>query len=164
RRVGAHQGEAPVGVLRSAGPDLLPVDQEVVALVLGARLQAGEVRTRTRLGVALAPAGLAAADRRDVPLLLLFRAELQQRRAQHPHAHRPADRIPPARLADFLSQHARLLRTQPAAAVFLGPRRRAPAAAAQLRLPGLDLLALGVRLARLWRPPAQRLREGPVQP
>ena len=35
-RVGAHQAEAPVGVLGAGGPDLLAVDLPVVALVLAA--------------------------------------------------------------------------------------------------------------------------------
>ena len=46
RGVGAHQAEAPVGPLRAAGPDLLAVDQEVVALVLGLGLQARRGRSR----------------------------------------------------------------------------------------------------------------------
>ena len=65
-RVGAHQAEAPVGVLRAGGPDLLAVDQPVVALVLALGLQAGEVGAGAGLGVALAPAQLAADDRRQV--------------------------------------------------------------------------------------------------
>src|SRR5579859_525144 len=35
--------EAPVGQMRARGPDLLTVDQPVVTLVLGARLQARQV-------------------------------------------------------------------------------------------------------------------------
>ena len=60
RRVGAHQAEAPVGLVGVAGPDLLAVDQPVVALVLAAGLQAGEVGAGAGLGIALAPADLAA--------------------------------------------------------------------------------------------------------
>ena len=46
--IGAHQQENQVGKLRVRGPDLLPVDDEVVALFDRAGLQRGEVRTRAR--------------------------------------------------------------------------------------------------------------------
>ena len=61
RGVGAHQAKDPVGVVGIARPDLLAVDDVIVAVALGAGLQGGEVRSGVRLGVALAPADLAAA-------------------------------------------------------------------------------------------------------
>ena len=76
RRVGAHQAEAPVGEMRAARPDLLAVDQVVVALVLGLGLQAARSDAGARLGEALAPAQLALDDRRDVPLLLRPRCRI----------------------------------------------------------------------------------------
>jgi len=52
---------------------LLPsVNLPMIAHVDALGLQAGEVRPRARLGVALAPAQLALHDRRDVPLLLFL--------------------------------------------------------------------------------------------
>ena len=67
-RVGAHQAEAPVGLVGVGGPDLLAVDQPVVALVLAAGGEAGEVGAGARLRIALAPADLALDDlRADVP-------------------------------------------------------------------------------------------------
>ena len=61
-RIGAHQAEDPVGLVGIAGPDLLAVDQPVIALVLALGLQAGEVGAGAGLGIALAPADLAAGD------------------------------------------------------------------------------------------------------
>ena len=60
-RVGAHQAEDPVGLVGVGGPDLLAVDQVMVALVLRLGLQTGEVGPGAGFGVALAPAGLARA-------------------------------------------------------------------------------------------------------
>ena len=67
--VGAHQAEAPVGLVGVGGPDLLAVDQPVVALVLALGLQAGEVGAGAGLGIALAPADLAVHDLRQDALL-----------------------------------------------------------------------------------------------
>ena len=52
--VGAHQAEAPVGVLGAGGPDLLAVDDPVVAGVLALGLQGGEVGARAGFGIASA--------------------------------------------------------------------------------------------------------------
>jgi len=85
RRVGlgAHEHEHHVGVMGRAGPDLLAVDEEVVALLAGAGLQRGEVGAGARLGIALAPDHLAADGRRDIGPLLLLAAGLEQGRHQH---------------------------------------------------------------------------------
>ena len=53
--VGAHQEETPVGEMRARGPDLLPVDDEMVALVDGAGAQTGEIGAGARPGIALTP-------------------------------------------------------------------------------------------------------------
>src|SRR5690606_21953733 len=53
--VGAHQAEDPVAVVAQGRPDLLAVDDVVVAAALGARLERGEVRAGTGLGIALYP-------------------------------------------------------------------------------------------------------------
>jgi hypothetical protein len=117
--VGAHQAEAHVGPLAAGGPDLLAVDQEVVALVLGLGLQRGEVGAGARLGEALAPAHFLPGDGADVLLLLLLVAVLEQGRAEHHRAH-AADRVPGADAVHLLLQHARLGRREAAAAVGLG--------------------------------------------
>ena len=126
RAVGTHKAEDPVRLVGIRGPDLLAVDQVMITLVFAARLQAGEVRSRARLRIPLAPAGLALQDVGDEAQLLFVITELEQRRAEHPEAEREERR---ARLdaAHFLFQHARLRAAQAAAAILLGPFRRGPA-------------------------------------
>src|SRR3990172_4493666 len=53
--VGPRQEDSPVGDRSARGPDLLAVDEKMVALVLRARPEAREVRARVGLGVELAP-------------------------------------------------------------------------------------------------------------
>ena len=45
RRIGAHQAEDHVGVLRQRGPGLLTVDNVMIALALRTRLQRCEIGT-----------------------------------------------------------------------------------------------------------------------
>ena len=77
RRVGAHQAEDPVGVVRVGGPDLLAVDDVLVAIPLGLGLERGQVASRARLGVALAPEVVAVVDARQEALLLRLGAEMR---------------------------------------------------------------------------------------
>ncbi len=100
--IGANEREHPVGVLRTRRPDLLAVDQEVIAAIFRACAQAGEIRTRARLAVTLTPAHFAANDRRNVAALLIFGAEFEQRRADHrrAHAHQRRARFDAAHLLD----------------------------------------------------------------
>ena len=65
RRIGAHQAEDPVGVLRQRGPGLLAVDDVVVAVALGRGLQRGEVGAGAGLGEALAPPVVEIGDARQ---------------------------------------------------------------------------------------------------
>ena len=53
--IGAHQQHAPVGVAREAGPHLLAVDDEVVAVEHGARLQRRQIGAGVGLGESLTP-------------------------------------------------------------------------------------------------------------
>ena len=76
-RFRAHQTEHPIGEVGAGCPDLGAVDDEIVAVFDGPRLQAGEVGTGTGLAIALAPPDFAAHDFRQVLLLLFFVAELQ---------------------------------------------------------------------------------------
>ncbi|MNJ21628.1 hypothetical protein D3C77_159840 [compost metagenome] len=125
--VGADQAEDPVGLVGVGGPDLLAVDDPVVAAILGAGLDRGEVGPGARLGIALAPADLAAHDGRQETLLLLLRAEGQQRRTQHPDAE-AGQRQLRLEAAHLGGQHLGLLAGKPAAAVCARPFRRGPAA------------------------------------
>ena len=57
--IGAHQQEAPVGEMGARGPHLLPVDQEMIALIDGAGPEAGQIAAGAGFGEALAPPLLA---------------------------------------------------------------------------------------------------------
>src|SRR5690606_902577 len=83
---GADQAEDPVSLVGVAGPDLLAVDQIVIALVLSLGLQAREVAARARLRIALAPADLAARDLRQEALFLFLGAIFEQGGPEHRNA------------------------------------------------------------------------------
>src|SRR5215472_14566633 len=80
--IGARPQKAPVGEMRARGPDLLPIDDKMVALVDGAGAQAREIGSCIRLGIALAPDLVGAQDARQVAPLLLLGAPMDQGRAQ----------------------------------------------------------------------------------
>ena len=82
--IGAAQQQAPVGDGPARRPDLLAIDEEVIALVLGPRLEAGEVGARVGLGVELAPDLLGRQDLLEVPLLLPVRAVDDEGRPDEP--------------------------------------------------------------------------------
>jgi hypothetical protein len=89
RRKGVRAGEQEdvVGELGLRGPDLLAVDDPLVAVEHRARLQTGEVGAAVGLAETLAPSGLAAQDLGEELLLLLLGAPLEDRgpdqRIQH---------------------------------------------------------------------------------
>src|SRR5690606_8404642 len=107
-------------------PDLLAVDDEVVAGILRARAERGEVGARVGLGVTLAPADLAADDLRQVLALLLLGAVFQQRGPEHPDTE-GIQRAAAAEGAHLGGEDARFRRGQPAAAVLARPGGGRPA-------------------------------------
>ena len=146
--VGAGEQEAVVGVLGLGGPDLLAVDDPLVAVELGLALQAGEVGAGVGLGEALAPRRLALEDAGEELLLLLLGPPLQDRRAdegvaEEVAAHRGADP------GELLVEHHVLHGRQALAAVLLRPRRADPPALEELLVPllGERGLLLGRHLA-----------------
>jgi hypothetical protein len=80
-RVGVGAGEqvADVGVLAVGGPDLLPVDDEVVTVAHRSRLQRRQVTAGSRLAEQLAPDVLAGADSGQVARALLLGPEVDER-------------------------------------------------------------------------------------
>ena len=84
--VGASDHCAQVREPGNGGPDLLAADLPAIAVLHGARLQAGHVRARARLREELAPDLLATKQRPYVAVLLLLCAEVEQSGATHPHA------------------------------------------------------------------------------
>ena len=81
-RIGPAQHVEPVGVGAERHPDLLAVDDPLVAVAHGPGTQARQVRSRARLGEALAPELTHARDGRQEAALLLVGAEVQQGRAE----------------------------------------------------------------------------------
>src|SRR4029450_5537541 len=133
-------------MVRSRAPDLLPVDDPLVAVAHGAGPQPGEIGAGTGLAEQLAPPLAAAQERREVPLLLRFGAVRDQRRPDHPDADGERARVDvEARL--LLSEDARLGRCAPAPPVLLRPGDPGPALVEQGALPLLAAVhVLGVGL------------------
>ena len=78
--VRAGQAEPVVGTPRARAPDLRPAEQPLVAVAHGRRPCAGGVGRAARFGQELHEDVLALEDRRDVPELLLVRAEVEDDR------------------------------------------------------------------------------------
>src|SRR3546814_17074841 len=72
---GPYQAEDHVRFLGGAGPDLLAVDDEFVALDPAAGLVTGEVRSRTGLGIALARTHFTRPSKADPDLRSSFGAK-----------------------------------------------------------------------------------------
>ena len=155
-RVGAGDEDAHVGAVRAGRPDLLAVDDVVVAVADGARLEAGEVGAGAGLAEALAPGIFAADDPRQRRVLLLLRAVDDDRRAGPAVADAAGPRGSPPR--ELLAEDELLLHAQSAAAVLLRPRRGAPAALVQLRRPAAH------ELHEFWRDaPGSAVEEAPLR-
>src|SRR5581483_4225339 len=159
RRIGVRAGEHmdPVGVLGVARPDLLAVDDEVVAVGHGAGLQAGEVGAGARLGEALAPEHVGACDRRQEALLLLLVAVHHDAGADH------VDPLPAAAgravIGALLAEDHLADVAGAGAAVLFGPGHRQPATLGQLLLEGAHARELVVALGR---DAADRIAHAPV--
>src|SRR6185436_4971016 len=86
REVAARHQDAEVAVVRARGPDLLAVDDPVLAVALRARAQAREVGARGRLGEELAPYLLPAQRLPGKALAVRLRAPCADRRDAHAEA------------------------------------------------------------------------------
>ena len=124
------------------GPDLLAVDQPVVALVLALGLQRGEVGAGARLGKALAPAQVAAARSAGGASASAPRCRIRagsgrtwSRPCRRSGCRRRCGPFPAAAPAPRPAREA-------AAAVWLRPGRRAPALLAHALAPELGVAGL----------------------
>ena len=81
--IGAGEQNAVVGIMRARGPDLLAVDDPVVALLLRARAQARDVGAAGGLGEQLAPDFFAGGQRRQIGALMLLARERHHGRPAH---------------------------------------------------------------------------------
>src|SRR5262245_48078915 len=86
RRIGAHEAQAPVRVMRARGPYLLPVHDEVVAVQRCSRRKRGEIAAGARLAHSQAPRDLRSERREEEPLLLVGGAVVLDRRRDDPDA------------------------------------------------------------------------------
>src|SRR5581483_1376594 len=134
-RVGAREEDHVLRDVRAGGPDLLAVDDVVVAVLRRARLQRGEVGARAWLAEALAPDRVALDDRRQVFPLLLLRAVEDDRRAGPARADAVVAAARRARLRHLLVEDELLHDGHARTAVLLRPRRGDPAAGGELLRP-----------------------------
>ena len=132
--IGAHGGEAEGGLVRTAGPHLLTVDEPTPVDTGGLRLHPGGVGTRVGLAEELAPDELLVERRLHPPAHLVGRRVLHQRE-DHP-AGDPVVRLLDACGAELLFDDE-LLDRAGCDAIGLGPVRYCVAAAHQLATTGV---------------------------
>ena len=83
----AGQQQAVIGMMGAGGPDLLAVDEPIVAVQIRTGGGASEVRAAARLTEELAPGVFPGENAAQKPLFLPIRAVLEQRRRrQQPHS------------------------------------------------------------------------------
>src|SRR5579863_4081232 len=85
-RIGADEELTILRSMSDGGPNLLPVDDERIAVEHRAALQGGKIGTSSRLRHAFAPDLIAGKNRLEVAFLLFVGAPLHDRRAGHNHA------------------------------------------------------------------------------
>src|SRR5215469_6422331 len=119
-RIGPGQHRSVVAVLSPRRPHLLSAENPLIAVPDSSGLQAGNVGSGARLGEQLAPDLLAPQHRRQISLLLLLRAHLENRVSWHADADEegPVRQVVVARL---LAPDDLLHAGQPLAAVLLWP-------------------------------------------
>src|SRR5262249_44305088 len=121
RGLGTAEEEAPVGHLGVARPDLLPGDDEAVAVAVAARAQRAQVGAGAGLREALAPELLAGDERADEPLALRRGAVTQDRRPDQVDVRRRR-RTRRAHLVELLLEEPALDDGGATAPVLAGPR------------------------------------------
>src|SRR5262249_8480820 len=136
--IGAAEDKYPVGEMAERRPGFLAVDNVMIALAFGPRLQRGEVGASAGLGIALAPKIRPLKNARQVIIFLLLIAEGHQNRPQH---HRPEGRDRQGlRPGALLLKNVSLSRGPAGSAVFLRPARGAPSLLEEELLPGEEIL------------------------
>ncbi|MEZ5502268.1 MAG: hypothetical protein R3E50_06275 [Halioglobus sp.] len=140
-RIGAHQQLAVVGVMAQGVPDLLAVDDEMVAVLNGTAAQGGQVRAGVRFGKALAPDIVPASHARQERAFLLLGTPGHDGRGDvgQPDGIEGGRRI---RAVHLLGEHHLLHHAGAASAVFGRPGDRRVAGVRQCAVPaaqGIDL-------------------------
>ena len=147
--ISARQADAVLGEMGVGRPDLLAVDHPLVAVAVGPRDHAREIRSRARFGHELAPHLSAVQDRRDVLMLVRVRHAREQQIEGGPARAREVRRklIP----GGFLVEDLLVALVKAGAAQFRRQRDAGVAAFAQLRLDRTrpsDPFALGLPVGR----------------
>ena len=159
--VGAGEEDAEVRDVRVRRPDLLPVDDEAVALEARRRADAGEIGAGTGLREPLAPDLVGREERLQVARLLRVGAARDDRRPGHPEPdHADVRRRLGARL--LLEVDRLEPRREPAPAVLLRPRDPDPAAVVERAAPGAHLGA--VEAGRAAAVALELLRQARLEP
>ena len=144
RRIGTNQQLLPVGDVGEARPDLLSVDDELIALDPAACSETPEIRPGTGLRKTLAPDDLASEDFRQVIGLLLGSAARDQGGSGVIQSdERSVERGGGAGAGVFLEPDDLLEHRQTAAAHRLRPRDSRPASGGLSFLPGENEVARG---------------------
>ena len=158
-RVRADKAEDPIRLVGIRGPDLLAVDEVMVALVLGPGLQRSEIGAGTRFRIALAPADFAAHDLRQMYSLLLrltCRTSAAPARASRARKNQAATRQP--KRAHFRARSTRASSLDsPPPAIGGRPFRSGPAARGHAVEPQLSG-PVDLKVARCVRPSSGRHR------
>src|SRR6185369_4917675 len=121
---------------------LLSVQDVVVAVLFGTKLEACQVGARIRLAVPLAPDLFAGEDFRQKALLLLVGSELDDQRSDHGQAERRERRRVRAR--QLLAENVALFDDPAAATDFLRPVRRSPSLLVKNPVPAQRVFVLVV--------------------
>src|SRR5439155_17088444 len=78
-RISTRQQDTHIRDVRHTGPDLLPIDDKIIAVLDCPGLQRGQIRARVRLRKALAPDLLGAQNAWDIALFLRLYPAYHQR-------------------------------------------------------------------------------------
>ena len=128
-----HEAEHHVRVVRMRGPDLGAIKDIVVTVGFSLKAETGQIRSRTRLGIALTPIVLASEDARQIMGFLLGRSVPDDAWANHGEAHGRQGRCPCPRT--FGSKDIALHLGPARAAIFDRPGGGCPALGVQDFLP-----------------------------
>ena len=139
RAIRAHKQQTPIRQLRKARPNLLTVDDEVVAVADGLGAERGQVAAGVRLRKSLTPNLLAGENRRQVTFLLLLRAQHDDRWTNQREANR-ADQLRGVGVRQLFLKDGLLHDRRAAPAVLLRPGNAGPSAIVKLALPLLQVL------------------------
>src|SRR5208282_4142859 len=151
--IGPNEQDTHVSVMGLGGPHLLPIDEEVIALLDSLSLQRGEIRTGIGFRKPLAPDLAGGKNSRQITTLLLFAAPGHDGWARHPDAD-PVYHVRRVGPAEFFAVDELLQKRDAASPVFAGPADSDPSGRVHLAMPFQTLLPLPlvslVHEAELW--------------